>query len=103
MRRECLLVVPGRSDPSCPAGSDPERGPLAGHLRIGSVAGRPDRVALDERIPYDETGLAVRTGNWLTRWQPIAIHFAMLTGVKREGIAWCGAQSDQQSAVRFFW
>ncbi|MBV9448749.1 MAG: hypothetical protein JO345_22905 [Streptosporangiaceae bacterium] len=50
-----------------------------------------DRTAwpIDERTPYDELSeLAVMSAlrTWLTRWQPIAIHSAMLAGAKPEAI-----------------
>lgn len=51
-----------------------------------------DRTAwpIDERTPYDELSeLAVMSAlrTWLQRWQPIAIHGAMLTGAKPEAVA----------------
>ena len=51
-----------------------------------------DRTAwpIDERTPYDELSeLAVMSalGTWLQRWQPIAIHGAMLAGAKPEAVA----------------
>ena len=51
-----------------------------------------DRTAwpIDERTPYDELSeLAVMSalGTWLQRWQPIAIHGAVLAGAKPEAIA----------------
>ena len=51
-----------------------------------------DRTAwpIDERTQYDELAeLAVMSalGSWLHRWQPIAIHGAMLAGAKPEAVA----------------
>lgn len=51
-----------------------------------------DRTAwpIDERTPYDELAeLAVMSalGAWLRRWQPIAIHSAMLAGARPEAVA----------------
>jgi hypothetical protein len=51
-----------------------------------------DRVAwpVIERTPYDELAeLAVMSAlaKWLTRWQPIAIHSAVLAGARMESIA----------------
>ncbi|MGD0927821.1 MAG: hypothetical protein ABR926_21790 [Streptosporangiaceae bacterium] len=51
-----------------------------------------DRTAwpIDERTPYDELAeLACMSalGKWLDRWQPIAIHGAMLAGAKPEAVA----------------
>jgi hypothetical protein len=51
-----------------------------------------DRSAwpIDERTPYDELAeLAVLSalGIWLRRWQPIAIHGAMLAGARPEAVA----------------
>ena len=51
-----------------------------------------DRTAwpLDERTQYDELSeLAVMSalGKWLRRWQPIAIHSAMLAGAPPEALA----------------
>jgi hypothetical protein len=50
-----------------------------------------DRTAwpIDERTQYDELSeLAVMSalGKWLSRWQPIAIHSAMLAGARPEAI-----------------
>ena len=50
-----------------------------------------DRTAwpIDERTHYDELSeLAVMSalGTWLRRWQPIAIHGAMLAGARPEAI-----------------
>jgi hypothetical protein len=45
---------------------------------------------VDERTPYDELAeLAVVSalGRWLQRWQPIAIHSAMLAGARTDAIA----------------
>jgi hypothetical protein len=45
---------------------------------------------LDERTQYDELSeLAVMSalGKWLRRWQPIAIHSAMLAGARPEAVA----------------
>jgi hypothetical protein len=44
----------------------------------------------DERTQYDELSeLAVMSalGKWLRRWQPIAIHSAMLAGARPEAVA----------------
>jgi hypothetical protein len=51
-----------------------------------------DRMAwpVDERTPYDELAeLAVMSAlaNWLRRWQPMAIHSAMLAGARPEAVA----------------
>jgi hypothetical protein len=51
-----------------------------------------DRTAwpIDERTPYDELSeLACMSAlaKWLTRWQPIAIHGAMLAGARPEAVA----------------
>ena len=51
-----------------------------------------DRTAwpVDERTPYDELAeLAVMSalGKWLRRWQPMAIHGAMLAGARPEAVA----------------
>jgi hypothetical protein len=51
-----------------------------------------DRTAwpIDERTSYDELAeLAVMSalGAWLRRWQPIAIHGAMLAGARPEAVA----------------
>ncbi len=51
-----------------------------------------DRLAwpVDERTQYDELAeLAVMSalGKWLRRWQPIAIHGAMLAGARPEAVA----------------
>ena len=51
-----------------------------------------DRTAwpIDERSQYDELSeLAVMSalGTWLRRWQPIAIHSAMLAGARPEAVA----------------
>jgi hypothetical protein len=51
-----------------------------------------DRTAwpIDERTQYDELAeLAVMSAlaSWLHRWQPIAIHGAMLAGAKPEAVA----------------
>ena len=45
---------------------------------------------VDERTPYDELAeLACMSAlaKWLRRWQPIAIHGAMLAGAKPEAVA----------------
>lgn len=51
-----------------------------------------DRMAwpVDKRTPYDELAeLAVMSAlaNWLRRWQPIAIHSAMLASVRPEAVS----------------
>lgn len=51
-----------------------------------------DRTAwpIDERTQYDELAeLAVMSalGTWLRRWQPIAIHGAILAGARPEAVA----------------
>ena len=51
-----------------------------------------DRTAwpIDERTQYDELSeLAVMSalGSWLRRWQPVAIHGAMLAGARPEAVA----------------
>ena len=51
-----------------------------------------DRIAwpVEKRTPYDELAeLAVMSAlaRWLQRWQPIAIHSAMLAGARPEAVA----------------
>lgn len=51
-----------------------------------------DRTAwpIDERTQYDELSeLACMSalGTWLRRWQPVAIHSAMLAGTRPEAVA----------------
>jgi hypothetical protein len=65
-----------------------------------------DRMAwpLDKRTPYDELAeLAVMSAlaNWLRRWQPIAIHSAMLAGARPEAVA--GALGDSVGAAFQCW
>jgi hypothetical protein len=65
-----------------------------------------DRTAwpIDERTQYDELSeLAVMSalGAWLRRWQPIAIHSAMLAGACPEAIM--GAPSNSLHAVYERW
>ena len=63
-----------------------------------------DRTAwpIDERTQYDELSeLAVMSGlgTWLRRWQPIAIHCAMLAGARSEAIQG-GAWQQPASCLR---
>jgi hypothetical protein len=65
-----------------------------------------DRTAwpIDERTPYDELSeLAVMSalGTWLQRWQPVAIHGAMLAGAKPEAIAGALGKSLQVAFDRW--
>ena len=65
-----------------------------------------DRTAwpIDERTQYDELAeLAVMSAlaSWLHRWQPIAIHGAMLAGAKPEAVA--GALGDNLQAAFQQW
>ena len=62
-----------------------------------------DRTAwpVVERTAYDELAeLACMSAlaKWLTRWQPIAIHGAVLAGARMEAIA--GARQQPASGVR---
>jgi hypothetical protein len=65
-----------------------------------------DRTAwpIDERTQYDELSeLAVMSalGKWLRRWQPIAIHSAMLAGAKPEAVAGALGNSLQVAFERW--
>ena len=65
-----------------------------------------DRTAwpIDERTPYDELAeLACMSAlaTWLRRWQPIAIHGAMLAGAKSEAVA--GALGDSLQVAFECW
>ena len=65
-----------------------------------------DRTAwpLDERTQYDELSeLAVMSalGKWLRRWQPIAIHSAMLAGARPEAIMGALGSSMQVAHERW--
>ena len=65
-----------------------------------------DRAAwpIDERTPYDELAeLACMSAlaTWLDRWQPIAIHGAMLAGAKPEAVA--GALGNRLQAAFERW
>jgi hypothetical protein len=48
-----------------------------------------DRTAwpLSERTAYDELATMSALAKWLTSWQPIAIHGAVLAGARMEAIA----------------
>jgi hypothetical protein len=48
-----------------------------------------DRTAwpLNERTAYAELACMVALTKWLTRWQPIAIHSAVLAGAQMEALA----------------
>ena|ERR1700689_3142460 len=65
-----------------------------------------DRTAwnLNERTAYDELAeLACMSAlaEWLTRWQPIAIHSAVLAGAKMEAIAGALGSSLQAAFDRW--
>ena len=65
-----------------------------------------DRTAwpIDERTPYDELAeLACMSAlaTWLKRWQPIAIHGAMLAGAKPEAVAGALGNSLQAAFERW--
>ena len=65
-----------------------------------------DRTAwpIDERTLYDELSeLAVMSAlaTWLRRWQPIAIHSAILAGARPEAVA--GALGDTVEATFDCW
>jgi hypothetical protein len=65
-----------------------------------------DRIAwpIEERTQHDELAeLAVMSalGTWLRRWQPIAIHSAMLAGARPEAVA--GALGDTVEATFDLW
>jgi hypothetical protein len=65
-----------------------------------------DRTAwpIDERTPYDELAeLACMSAlaAWLRRWQPVAIHGAMLAGAKPEAVA--GARGNSLQVVFERW
>lgn len=65
-----------------------------------------DRIAwhIDSRTQYDELAeLAVMSAlaTWLRRWQPIAIHGAMLAGARPEAVA--GALGDSVEVVFERW
>jgi hypothetical protein len=65
-----------------------------------------DRMAwpVDGRTPYDELAeLAVMSAlaSWLRRWQPIAIHSAMLAGARPEAVA--GALGDSVDVAYQRW
>ena len=65
-----------------------------------------DRMAwpLNERTQYDELAeLAVMSAlaKWLLRWQPIAIHSAMLAGARPEAVA--GALGDSLDVAYQRW
>jgi len=65
-----------------------------------------DRTAwpIDERTQYDELAeLAVMSAlaTWLHRWQPIAIHGAMLAGARPEAVA--GALGDSPQVAFELW
>ena len=65
-----------------------------------------DRTAwpIDERTPYDELAeLACMSAlaAWLKRWQPIAIHGAMLAGAKPEAVAAALGNSVQAAFERW--
>ena len=61
-------------------------------------------MAIDERTQYDELSeLAVMSAlaAWLRRWQPIAIHSAVLAGARPEAVA--GALGDATEATFARW
>ena len=65
-----------------------------------------DRTAwpIDDRTPYDELSeLACMSAlaTWLNRWQPIAIHGAMLAGAKPEAVAGALGNSLQVAFERW--
>jgi len=65
-----------------------------------------DRTAwpIDERTQYDELSeLAVMSAlaAWLRRWQPVAIHSAILAGARPEAVA--GALGDSPQATYHCW
>jgi hypothetical protein len=65
-----------------------------------------DRTAwpIDERTPYDELAeLACMSalGKWLRRWQPVAIHSAMLAGARPEVVAAALGNSLQSAFDRW--
>jgi hypothetical protein len=65
-----------------------------------------DRTAwpINERTAYDELAeLATMSalGTWLRRWQPIAIHGAMLAGAKPEAVAGALGNSLQVAFARW--
>jgi hypothetical protein len=65
-----------------------------------------DRMAwpVDGRTPYDELAeLAVMSAleAWLRRWQPIAIHSAMLAGARPEAVA--GALGESIDVAYQLW
>src|SRR6185437_16869497 len=65
-----------------------------------------DRTAwpIDERTQYDELSeLAVMSAlvSWLRRWQPIAIHGAIVSGARPESVA--GALGDTVEATFDRW
>lgn len=59
---------------------------------------------MTERTPYDELAeLAVMSalGTWIQRWQPMAIHGAILAGARPEAVA--GALGDSLDVVFQRW
>jgi len=67
-----------------------------------------DRTAwpIDERTLYDELSeLAVMSalGAWLRRWQPIAIHSAMVAGARPEAVAGALGNGLQVASDRHEW
>lgn len=85
----------------------------ADHLRAAEDLGAfelaqlwADRTAwpIDERTQYDELAeLAVMSAlaTWLRRWQPLAIHGAMLVGAKPEAVAGALGNSLQVAFERW--
>lgn len=67
--------------------------------------GATARRGRDERTQYDELSeLAVMSalGKWLRRWQPIAIHGAMLAGARPEAVAGALGNSLQVAYERWY-
>jgi hypothetical protein len=59
---------------------------------------------IDERTQYDELSeLAVMSalGKWLRRWQPIAIHSAMLAGARPEAVAGAFGETVEVTFTRW--
>ena len=66
-----------------------------------------DRTAwpIDERTHYDELSeLAVMSalGRWLRRWQPVAIHGAILAGARSEAVAGAMGNSTEVAFGRWY-
>jgi hypothetical protein len=62
-----------------------------------------DRAAwpLNERTAYDELACMSALAKWLTRWQPLAIHGAVLAGAGTEAIAGALGSSLQAAFDRW--